>query len=106
MTVDVFNSIAKQYGDQSLPDNEKWKSLMSFSIAGSSYPIDFATRFQDNMAYYVENASFGSGFLLLEPPHSDLEVLVGKKQTCCFIPIEYVVDVAFRYLQTEESGGN
>ena len=96
MTVAVFNSIAKQYGDQSLPDNEKWKSLMSFSIAGSSYPI----------AYYVENAPFGSGFLLLEPPHSDLEVLVGKKQTCCFIPIEYVVDVAFRYLQTEEPGGN
>lgn len=96
MTTAEFKEICKKFGDQTLPESERWKSIKAISVNEMDYPINFEDSFNKNMIYFLENESIGDGFYLMEYAHSDLD-LFNRNKICSFIPIESVLAVSFKY---------
>lgn len=71
MTIETFLDTCKRYGDQSLPENERWKSIKYFSTEGQMESTDFEFYYKHNEAYFINDSSTGPGFIFLETPYTE-----------------------------------
>lgn len=105
MLKENFDALCKYLGDQSLPENERWKSLKYISFTGHVLPtIDFQNAFKKHMAYYVDNNETGPGIFVLDFADSDLGVTNINDKVITFIPLERIEVVTFTVNKKAEDG--
>lgn len=99
MTIETFNSLVKNFGDQSYDEADRWKSIKYLSVEGQMEPIDFEYKFMCNDAYYINDESYGTGFLFLETPYVEFEPInkTGDKtrRVLTFIGLNSINSITF-----------
>lgn len=105
MTIETFNSLVKNFGDQNYDEADRWKSIKYLSVEGQMEPIDFEYRFLCNDAYFINDDSYGTGFLFLETPYVEFEpinkVKDKTKRILTFIGLESINAITFNTTSVE-----
>lgn len=100
MIIDTFNTLVKTFGDQSYDESDRWKSIKYFATEGQMEPIDFEYKFMCNEAYFINDESYGTGFIFIETPYAEFEPLNNKKRTprriVTFIGLEMINALSFK----------
>ena len=101
MTKETFRALCEALGDQSYDAEDRWKSLKYVSTEGSMEPIDFESLYINNKAYFIDDDSIGTGFLMLETPYVEFEPLNQPdknhpKRVLTFMGLEMVNAISFR----------
>lgn len=101
MQKDTFHTLCETLGDQSYDTADRWKSIKYITTEGAMEPIDFEFYYKNNLGYFMDNDSMGTGFLLLETPYAEFEPLNQpkrdkRKKILTFIGIEMINALGFR----------
>lgn len=100
MTIDTFNILVKTFGDQSYDEADRWKSIKYISTEGQLEPIDFEYRFANNDAYFINDESYGTGFIFIENPYAEFEQITNighkAKRIVTFIGLDMVNALSFK----------
>lgn len=103
MTKTQLQYLCTTYGDKSLSENEKWKSIYSFSTCTTKMPtFAFQYYLSRNMVSYVEDGVNEPGFAIIshKPAHSGIDSY--KKRICTFIPLSSIIAVSVLPKLTEK----
>ena len=107
MPNDTFLDLCKNFGDPSLPEAERWKSVKYISTEGQMEPLDFEFLFKHNEAYFINSEEYGTGFILIETPYTEFEPVNNnpnspgnKKRIVTFIALTMVNSISFRTTNT------
>lgn len=102
-----FVNLCKHLGDQSLPENERWKSLKYVNIAGQAIPgFDFQRLLKEGRINFISNTDVGPGFTILDAANSDMGVTSLKEPVLSFIPLTSVDSFTFVVTKKAEDGSN
>ena len=91
-----FKSLCNTLGDQSLPEEDRWKSLKYINIEGQAIPgFDFQRLLKENRITFVESEDVGPGFIIIDSYNSDMGVENINSPILSFIPLDSVDSLTF-----------
>ena len=92
MLVSQFDYLCQTFGDPSIPETDRWKSIKYIYVEN---PLpDFQTLLKEHNIIYINNASIGAGFYIISPPNSNLEP-INKGLVVSFVPLDMVDKISF-----------
>lgn len=92
MLVSQFDYLCKTFGDPSIPESDRWKSIKYIYIEN---PLpDFQTLLKEHNIIYINNESIGAGFYIISPPNADTDP-INKGLVVSFIPLEMIDKISF-----------
>lgn len=95
MNVAKFEYLCEKFGDQSLPKDERWKSIQSLHIYSSYEPIgSFQTMLNNNLIWYMNDETIGPGFFYICAPDSTYEP-INNNYNISWIDLDYITEVTF-----------
>lgn len=107
MTLDTFNSLVKTFGDQSYDEADRWKSIKYITTEGQFEPIDFEYHFMNNNAYFIQDSSYGAGFIFMGTPYAEFEPInhIGNRprRIVTFVNLEMVCSLSFRVTSVDDT---
>lgn len=100
-----FKKLCTYLGDQSLPEDERWKSLKYINIAGQAIPgFDFQRLLRENRINFVNSEDIGPGFTILDNANSDMGITNINDPVLSFIPLISIDSVTFVVTKTSADG--
>ena len=96
MTIEDFRTICNAYGDQSLPENERWKSIKMLSVEGQMQGTDFGYYYDNNLGYFLDVDGFPPVFVILESPYAEFEPFNYKDKIVTIITLTMVNALGFK----------
>lgn len=100
-----FKKLCTYLGDQSLPEDERWKSLKYINIAGQVIPgFDFQRLLRENRINFINSEDIGPGFTILDNANSDMGITNINDPVLSFIPLISIDSVTFVVTKTSADG--
>lgn len=100
-----FKKLCTYLGDQSLPEDERWKSLKYINIAGQAIPgFDFQRLLRENRINFINSEDIGPGFTILDNANSDMGITNINDPVLSFIPLISIDSVTFVVTKTSADG--
>ena len=100
-----FKKLCTYLGDQSLPEDERWKSLKYINIAGQAIPgFDFQRLLRENRINFINSEDIGPGFTILDNANSDMGITNINDPVLSFIPLVSIDSVTFVVTKTSADG--
>lgn len=100
-----FKKLCTYLGDQSLPEDERWKSLKYINIAGQAIPgFDFQRLLRENRINFINSEDIGPGFTILDNANSDMGITNINDPVLSFIPLISIDSVTFVVTKTSSDG--
>ena len=96
MVIEEFRTICSTYGDQSLAENERWKSIKYISVEGQLEATDFGYYYENNLGYFLDIEGYPPVFLIIEPPYAEFEPINRGKKILTIITLQMVNSLGFR----------
>lgn len=100
MTIETFNTLVKNFGDQNYDETDRWKSIKYITTEGQMEPIDFEYKFLCNEAYFIDDVAYGTGFIFIETPYVEFEPINKDnekvKRIVTFIGLTMVNSLSFK----------
>jgi hypothetical protein len=95
--------LCKAFGDQTLPDNEKWKCIKYIFIENPI--VDVELLIKKNEIKYIDNAENGAGFYILATPNADFGISKLNEKLVTFIPLKIIdkISLNVKSLNNENS---
>lgn len=88
-----ITSLCNAFGDQSIPESERWKCIKY--IFTENPIIDAQLLISKGELIYIDNANIGAGFYVMGSPNADFGIPNRDEKIVTFIPIELVDKISF-----------
>ena len=105
MTIDDFRTICNTYGDKTLPEGERWKSIKYISVEGQMESTDFGYYYDNNLGYFLDVDDFPQVFVILATPYAEFQPLNYKEKIATIITLTMVNALGFKTTESSSSGG-
>ena len=88
-----ITSLCNVFGDQSLPESERWKCIKY--IFTENPIIDAQLLISRGELIYIDNANIGAGFYVMGSPNADFGIPNKDDKVITFIPLALVDKISF-----------
>ena len=92
--------LCNTFGNQSLPDNEKWKCIKNIYVENPL--VDVENCIKNGKIQYINNESIGPGFYIMSTPDSSFGVHKNES-VVTFIPLKLIDKISINLKSFQEN---